>query len=279
MKNGIVLLATLLLSAGARAQGCVSDPATDLVLDVSPTVAQPGEPVTVTLTNASAGCTYALPTSCLIFDVHVIDCGGDSVVEFGCLPSVQQLGPGQSLSEVWEQLDLFGQPVPEGSYAMEVTVLDTEEVPLQLCGFLQIGTACGAPPQAYGPAGQGSGGLAPTISSIGDLPFLGNTGFQVAVTSGLGGAPGVMLLGFGETSIPLSFGVLLVDPLLPLFTLPFSLGGTPGGVGQGIGFLPVPIPADPSLLGAKITFQAFFADPGASSGIAHTEGLRVLICQ
>ena len=257
-----------------------ADVATDLVVTVTPAVATPGQTVTVKLENVSASTTYTLPATCLFTSVHAQACDSDPFfVVPGCVATPVPLGPGQSITQPWNQTDDLGNQVPDGAYSFAIDVVDPSGVVSQLCPAMQVGFGCALPPQQYGLASPGTGGNAPAISSVGGFPAIGSNNFQVAVTNAVGGAQGVLFLGFAPSALSASWGTFLIDPTLPLFQIPVLFSGTPGQAGQGIAFAALPIPNDPFLLGFELFFQCLVADPGSIGGIAHSEGLRVILCQ
>lgn len=125
--------------------------------------------------------------------------------------------------------------------------------------------------QPYGFGKPGTGGLTPQMSGSG-MPFPGNVPL-LNVSNGLGGAAGALFVGSGQGSIPAMGGTLLVWPLALANPLPLVLGGTPGTPGVGSTTFPLTVPLNPSLVGALLTFQALFLDPGATVGISMTNGL------
>jgi hypothetical protein len=65
----------------------------------------------------------------------------------------------------------------------------------------------------------------------------------------------------------------------PLFSIPvpFALNGTQGVAGVGSLSLPLNIPADTSLVGAVLYFQAFILDGVAAFGVALTSAVEMWI--
>ena len=278
MRSLLLPLALLAVSAPhVHAQGCTPDPATDLLLVASPSLAQIGEPVLLTLTNLSADCTFTLPTACLFTQVSNQSCGGDIAYNPLCSGAPQSLPPGASVTATWDQLTDFGQQVPEGVWAFTVPVLAPGAQGGQLCALVQIGTSC-ASPFAYGPGTTGAGGHVPSLTSLGGSPSIGNADFQLAVTNAVGGGLAVALGSLGPASIELEPGTLLVDPASLFLVDSIGLSGSPGVAGQGIGFLPSPVPDAPVLVGLELFFQAAVIDAAASGGLALSPGLHAVIC-
>ncbi len=274
MKTYLLPVLLVALPATAHAQ-CVLDPINDLQLTATPTLAAPGQPITVELKNNSAACVYELPTPCLILAVRNQECDGDEVLLPICLPSTVPIPPGTSVTEVWDQLDDGGGQVADGLYAFEVQVLSPSGTLFELCTSAQIGTGCTSP-FAYGQGTSGSGGFGPNLSGIGGPPQIGSASFGVAVTNGLGGSTATVFASLGTGSLDLGFGTILIDPGQLVLSLPVALSA--GGPGQGIGLLTTPVPPSPVLIGLEVFFQAAVSDPGGPGGVALTHGLRAAIC-
>lgn len=272
----LALTCTALALPATTAAQCTPD-VSDLVLFVTPSVAQPGEAVQIFLANTSTECTYWLPTSCLFVAVHVDDCGGDFFVLEGCDNTETSLPPGAVLEQDWGQFWFGGTPVDSGLYAFPVVVKGPELFQTQLCGFTQVGTGC-VQPFAYGTGSPGSGGFVPGLSTLGGLPQFGNQDFAVAVTGGLGGAGSAVLVSLLSDSLDLGFGTALVNLNALVLAAPLGLSGTPGQPGAGIGILPLPIPNAPSYAGLELFFQAAVLDPGAGGGLALTDAVRIALC-
>jgi hypothetical protein len=60
---------------------------------------------------------------------------------------------------------------------------------------------------------------------------------------------------------------------------PVVASGTPGAPGDGAWLLPIPLAADPTLVGGTLAFQAVALDAGAidPDGFVLTDGLRVTL--
>jgi hypothetical protein len=127
------------------------------------------------------------------------------------------------------------------------------------------GVSCGV--LAYG-VGLGGANLAELDTA--DVPAVGATlalqleGFQVD-------GPALTLISAASAHLPLFGGVVLVDPGAVLAA---PLTGVTGGAGVQV----VPIPADPSLAGARVYAQAGQVDPGAPAGVALSNGLEIVVC-
>ena len=93
----------------------------------------------------------------------------------------------------------------------------------------------------------------------------------LVIEDGFPGSAPLVLLGVPPRfCIPIPpFGSLAVNPLVDFFMAPFD------GARRSSACLPVPDNA--ALAGLELIAQAFFADPGAGGGVAHTWGLRLTI--
>lgn len=114
---------------------------------------------------------------------------------------------------------------------------------------------------------------APTLTTSG-CPLAGAS-VSIHEWNGLGAAAAVLWMGAGRASIPMLGGVLLVQP--PLAPIPLPLGGVPGMPCAGAATVPLALPANPSLSGLELDFQAMILDPGAPGGVAMTDGLAMTI--
>lgn len=144
-------------------------------------------------------------------------------------------------------------PIGTGGWAAEVRGADFPPLPCAL---------------GYGAGCRGSGGRAPELYT--PACFRGGSTAQLRVERGLGAAPGVLLIGQSQASVPFLGCNLLVGNLYPV-TLPLLLGGT--GAGNGTWSQGFALPAGPT---ATLTFQVGLLDAGASLGLAATNGLWVV---
>lgn len=133
------------------------------------------------------------------------------------------------------------------------------------------------PPEIYGSGVAGSGGYVPRLTTVGD-PNLGNPSFEVDGFDLLGGAPGLLLVGFARTSIPLKGITLLVDLAPPAITVYVTATGAAGVAGAGTIAVDAEIEDDPSLLGIEVDVQLLMADPGGPKKLASSAGLAFVIC-
>ena len=276
MKRCVPLAAALLFVfvGGAGAQSsCGSIPG--ITVDVTPSPAPLGQPITITLKNNS-NVQVDLPDACLIDWVSTgSTCTGQTVFSPICAQVITPVPPGSSVSFVWDQKDDLGQQVPVGTYSFKIKFF-TPTGSDGCCPSVDIFNPC-PPPTHYGQGDPGSGGIVPEISSSGD-PQVGNANFQLLLKRAVGGAPTGLFLGAAPASIQTGWGTFLVSPNPPLVQLFFSVGGTPGAPGQGSAVIPAPIPNNPALAGVSAYAQALFKDVQASGGISHTDGMRIDIC-
>jgi hypothetical protein len=94
------------------------------------------------------------------------------------------------------------------------------------------------------------------------------------VRDGLGGAPALLLIGFGRDRLPYAGGWILVaiaDILTP------KLGGSSGVAGAGTLDFSSAIPDDPAIIGVVVDFQVAVTDAAAVQGIALSNGAELRI--
>ncbi len=123
----------------------------------------------------------------------------------------------------------------------------------------------------YGAGLPGSGGYTPNLELLG-CPLMGRS-VTLQLTDGLGGAPGLLVVGSTATSLSFAGGTLLASlGVLTFHVLP----GTPGVPGEGAFALPAVVPAGtPSGLTAYL--QCLYVDSGAVEGYSLSDGLKVTI--
>jgi len=127
------------------------------------------------------------------------------------------------------------------------------------------GVSCGAVP--YG-VGLGGANTAELFTSA--TPAVGST-FPLDLASFAVDGPALTLIASERADLPLLGGTVLIDPTKILATLTTTITG-------GSGVQPVPIPASPSLAGARVFAQAGQADGGAPFGVALSNGVEVVVC-
>ncbi len=112
----------------------------------------------------------------------------------------------------------------------------------------------------------------------------------IDTSNGLGGASGALFIGVGPSSkieLPLpgpletgrASGIEQPATALvrPDVVLPIRLGGAPGVPGVGNGSVPFVLPANPSLVGVNLNFQAVLLDAGAPLGVSMTNAIEMWI--
>lgn len=141
------------------------------------------------------------------------------------------------------------------------------------CSFFQT-TGSGVP---------GTGGIVPQIAASGGTPRLGNHGYTIEVSSGLGGA--IAMVEFSYQ--PLGGGGTggSAGPFLESLRVAGSgavrgtvLSGAAGAAGAGSGSFPWPISGNPALAGLTLHALGLVRDPGAATGVSVTPRLNALIC-
>jgi ELWxxDGT repeat protein len=135
--------------------------------------------------------------------------------------------------------------------------------------YVMPSMACGVP---YGIGCPGTGGRTPVIAA-GGVPAIGNASFGFRVSQARPSSSAFLFVGFSATDLVLGSGCVLYVNLSPLF-----LGFATATDGSGIGFVPVPVPAEPLLAGHQLFAQFAVLDPaGPFSGLALTSGLKVVL--
>jgi choice-of-anchor B domain-containing protein len=132
--------------------------------------------------------------------------------------------------------------------------------------------------ESYGTGGPGSGGFVPTLTTVGDAK-IGGAPFSLAGADMLGGANGVLLVGFGRAQIPYKGLDLLVDPVPPTFLAPFTASGPAGVDDVGTFSISAGIPDDPAFVGLEIDTQLLVFDAGAPKHLASSAGRAFWIGQ
>jgi choice-of-anchor B domain-containing protein len=133
-------------------------------------------------------------------------------------------------------------------------------------------------PEIYGNGSAGSGGYVPTLATVG-APKIGGAPFTLDGSDLLGGANGLLLVGFARAQIPFKGFDLLVDPAPPTFLIPVTATGPAGAAGAGTFSLSDAIPDDTSIVGIEVDTQVLMFDGGAPRGLASSAGLAFWVCQ
>ncbi|MCR9247104.1 MAG: hypothetical protein NXI31_18890 [bacterium] len=132
----------------------------------------------------------------------------------------------------------------------------------------------------FGTATAGTGGIEPELG-MRTFPTLGNASWRYALIEGLGGAPAILAIGFrpAAAGIPLSGGLLWLDPTR-IVANPFVVLGGPAGVGgAGAVDVPLPIPSGASFARIKLFAQALVLDGAAAGGVSMSRGFAVQFCR
>ncbi|MEW6745232.1 MAG: trypsin-like serine protease [Planctomycetota bacterium] len=131
-------------------------------------------------------------------------------------------------------------------------------------------------PNTYGGGTAGSGGFVPRISwdDTTGCASIGNPFFTIGADRCLGGASGLLTMGFSSTDNSSGAYRRLVNPVI---WLPVVYSGA--GAGNGSVAYTIPIPNNPLYVGLDIYAQFIVYDAGAARGIAATDGLHFEICQ
>jgi hypothetical protein len=163
-----------------------------------------------------------------------------------------------------------GQLLSTGVYAFNGGVVEFANLDLYSSGgtcyfddvkFRECGTFTN-----YGSGTAGTGGFVPAIAGS-RCPNITKS-LKLDVSSALGGAAGVLLIGSSQINFPFLGGTLLV---VPLFSVNFTLGGAGGGNGtKAFSFF---LPNDQNLVNANFYFQSLHLDAGAPAGISFTDGV------
>lgn len=124
----------------------------------------------------------------------------------------------------------------------------------------------------FGSGTTGSGGFVPRISTNGQSPRLGNSGFEVQVANVLGGAPGIMLVGWDAAELPIQGVMLNVSPG-NMLALGAQANGSVNTPGAGVAVVPTAIPNDASLDGLRVYWQGVFLDSAGAGGLSASWGL------
>ena len=136
------------------------------------------------------------------------------------------------------------------------------------------GIAVNPDPEAYGTATPGTNAYTWSLTpGAGGLPTVGNASFALTLLSSPACAPGVFALSLGKLVPPVpTAGLFLnIDPGLLVGVLPLAMPCATTAT------IPLGIPLDPALSGAKVFVQTFHFDAGAPAGIAASEGVEVTV--
>jgi hypothetical protein len=142
-------------------------------------------------------------------------------------------------------------------------------------GWLARFDLCAGSATSYGSGCAGSGGFVPQLAIAG-CPSSGFT-LAIGITETLGHAPGLLLLGLGTGTLPVSPSCSIdIAPLLPAVVLPIALFGS--GPGGGALSFEATLPAIAGLP-IMVHLQALISDPNAGSGVAATNAVMLTIAE
>jgi hypothetical protein len=121
----------------------------------------------------------------------------------------------------------------------------------------------------YGTASSTTGS-SPYLGSSGGWPAINNAAFALRA-GGTPGGGGIVLGSRGRAVIPTPFGTLWLDPTLLLAIGSFTLNGS------GQATLPLPLPADPTLVGVLLDLQSIVVTSVAPITIEMSQGLELVV--
>ena len=128
---------------------------------------------------------------------------------------------------------------------------------------------CAGTSTTFGHGCPGDGGFTPYLQGFG-CPSPGRL-VELSITGAHGGDAGVLLVGTGQSAVPIGSGCTLnVATVLPA-ALPIVVGG----VGSGAGSIAIPAVVSPSIQPITVTLQAFLFDLSTASGLSNTNGLEL----
>jgi hypothetical protein len=168
--------------------------------------------------------------------------------------------------------------------------LNGDGIPDLIAGAPLVGkvvalSVAGIPPGSslFGSGCAGSSYVVPKIDTFGGTPSsYENPAFRIRLTEAFGGAFLVLVMGFAPHSPPIDLGTWFPGCSLSVsknnwFLFPVVASGS--GPGNGVGFVPMPIPSNPSLGGQHLYFQWWGWDLSALAPDAYamSQALDVLI--
>ena len=151
-------------------------------------------------------------------------------------------------------------------YAADDGVIGVEPyaIPLRVLG--------GSQAEPYGAGCPGSTGVRPRIGGS-DVPFAGSANFAVELTGVRAGAAAIAIIGLARANSPYPGGCRLYIAGF------IASSAVVVANASGIASFPIPVPANPALIGASVFFQGVMDDPGgAYFGLgALSDGLHVVV--
>jgi hypothetical protein len=164
-------------------------------------------------------------------------------------------------------------PLPPGFIYTQVAAGGSQAVAI-------FGPAPAAQLNVVGMGCSGSNGIT-TLSSA-QLPFLGNSAFSLDVSQGAVSSNAYLFWATSTAATPVAVGggcFVHLDPQSLLYFV--NLGQAPLGPmptnAFGTTSFPLPVPANPSLAGFNVIFQAAVLDATVPLGLTLSNGVRVLL--
>lgn len=164
----------------------------------------------------------------------------------------------------------FSQPLGPGSVnGVAIAGPTTVNTSLPACPFFTT----------VAPGTSGSGGFVPQLGATGGAPRLGNDGYGLSLSGGLGGASGFVVLQRGIVNVRQTFpvGASLTRTTWDL-PIAFTLSGPAGVPGAGSWSTSLPIGVQTALLGNGLTARAFVFDSGVVRGVAASNKIAASYC-
>ena len=123
-------------------------------------------------------------------------------------------------------------------------------------------------PQVFGNGTTGTGGTVPQVTAI-QPPLVGNPGFSVGVSNGLGGAQAVLVI---DSRDP---GTTMPPASASFHRSTITLSGS--GAGQGFGSVSLPIPDSAAIVGLSFYGRWYISDQNATGGFAVSPAFKLTI--
>lgn len=216
-----------------------------------------GPPQQLHITDASSCGVTAVHLACNFTNYHTAPFGSTSAQSLMTNTVVDNLsntgvpfGPADFTNGYqWQDVQ-----IPDGQTATFQVVLAIDHV-VPCCDVATVESYCN------GKAGTNG------IPAWGDTPLFVGGETELTLQNGFAGSAPVVALGVAPgVCVPIpNIGTVAVQPILTTFFLPAFDA-------SGVSTVCLPVPGNPALCGASLVMQAFFADPGAQGGIAHTAG-------
>jgi len=259
-----------------------------VTVSICPPQPAPLQDVEVTLTNNS-GETIFLGSNCVHGAIYAgAACSGNVAFQPLCIATVIiPIPDGGSRTQVWNQRDNGGQPVPLGTYSLKVQYSTVNLTFHSCCASFDI--VAGSPASAYCTAGSSASGCTASLSAIGTASPSRPSGFTVTATDVEGNKNGLFFFGInGRQAVPWGNGSsfkCVVPPvrrggLLPATGLLGTCGGTFSQDLNAHWCAVCPKPQHAPLAGQKLQVQLWYRDPRGTSNQASSlsNALEVDVC-